>query len=77
MDYTQIDPQTRLVAVRARIRELENQYMQLELRVQAPDLNTPPGNMDSQNLQRLEQSLTTLHTMEAELEGQSPAPAAT
>lgn len=76
MEYTQIDNATRLAAVQARIRDLETQYMQLELRVQAPDINTPPGNMDAQNLERLGASLTTLHTMEAELSGQTPAPAA-
>jgi hypothetical protein len=70
VDYTQIEPQQRLTAVQARIRDLEGQYMNLELRVQAPDVNTAPGNMDTQNLGRLEASLTTLHTMEAELRQQ-------
>lgn len=81
MDYTQLAPQTRLTAVQNRIRDLETQYMSLELRVQAPDVNTPPGNNDAQNLQRLDASLQTLHTMETDLENQinnptPPAPAA-
>lgn len=73
MDYTQVDPATRLAAVQNRIRELETQYMNLELRVQAPDVNTPPGNMDAQNLERLGSSLSTLRSMEAQLKGESPA----
>lgn len=71
--YTQIDVATRLNAVKARIREIETQYMQLSLRVVAPDLNVPTTERENANLQRLQQSLDALHQMEAELESAASA----
>jgi hypothetical protein len=67
VDYTQLDTTTRLSMVRARIRDIENQYMALSLRVGAPDLNTPVNGQDQANLAQLETSLARLHDMETQL----------
>jgi hypothetical protein len=67
MEYTQLDKSTRLNLIRARIRDIEQQYLTLSLKVQAPDLNQPIGAMDQANLSKLETSLDALHQMEAQL----------
>ena len=74
MEYTQLDSVTVANAIRARMRDLEFQYLQLSLRVQAPDLNQPINEMDSRNTQMLENSLSVL---KARLDAVVNAPAST
>lgn len=76
IQYTQLDPQTRLQEVRNRIRLIETQYQQIQLRVEAPDINNPANPNDQQNMQTLTSSLETLHKMESDIEAEVSAPAA-
>ena len=77
IQYTQLDPQSRLMAVQNRIRDLETQYQQIQLRVEAPDVNNPMNPADPQNLQKLANSLNVLHGMETEINGEINPPAQT
>lgn len=67
MEYTQLTKESQKGAIRARIKDLETQHMQLNLRVNAPDINMPINEQDAQNLQQLETSIATLREMEAGL----------
>lgn len=71
MEYTQLDRTTQLNMVKARIRDLEQQYFTLDLRVKSPDLTNPLSQADQSNLTRLEDGLNALHQMEKELSSQS------
>lgn len=67
--YTQLSAAERLVGIRARIRDIEQQYMNLSLRIQAPDTSAPlTVSSDNDHLARLEASLAKLHEMEATLD---------
>lgn len=75
-DYTVIDKQTQLSAVNARIRDLERQRLDIEMRVIAPALGETGNQVDNDNLARLDTSLTVLRERAQELSGATGAPTA-
>ena len=75
IQYTQLDPQSRLMVVQNRIRDLEMQYQQIQLRVEAPDVNNPLNVADPQNLQKLANSLEVLRNMEEKINAEINPPA--
>jgi hypothetical protein len=60
-DYIAIDEKTQLVSVENRIRELERQRLDIELRVAAPGVGEYSNSTDHENLARLDESLKILH----------------
>lgn len=65
--YTQLEKSERLSKVQARIAAVERQHFDLALRVEAPDLEAPPNEMNARNLETLAKSLGTLRALEQEL----------
>lgn len=63
--YTELDPTTQMNAIKARIRDLEQQYLNISLRVNAPGVGDPVTAQDQSNLATLTGSLETLHSMES------------
>ena len=62
-EYQELTAGERLAQVKTRIRELENQHLQVKLRVEAPDVNAPANEADKQALAHLEESLGRLHQL--------------
>ena len=67
MDYTDLDNAAQLAIVQQRTQNLENQYLQLSLRITAPAPGEIISPQDEANLKELETSLTTLHNLAASL----------
>lgn len=74
--YTNLDSNTQLAIINARIRDLETQQLQLALRVQAPAPGDQVSPIDQDNLTQLETSLATLRDMADKLTNPPAAPPA-
>lgn len=68
--YDQLDVVTQLNIVRSRIRDLEAQYAQLSIRINAPAPGDVISPQDRDNLSQLETSLEYLKNMESNLVNQ-------
>lgn len=72
--YTQLDSVTYLNMIRQRIRDLEVQFAQLNLRINAPAPTDVITEQDRQNLSQLQTSLDYLKGIESQVQQQIDNP---
>lgn len=72
--YDQLTAAEQVAMIDQRMRELEQQRMMLDLRVNAPDVSAPPSQQDQDNITFLDGSIQKLRNMKNALSPQPPAP---